>query len=105
MATLYVDEFSNVATVGQNLGPAFTPGQAPLTPSVASQTVAIQGSSTQSNPFNAKTNLVRLHCDAICSVAFGSNPTAVTTQCRLAANQTEYFGVIPGQIVAVITNS
>ena len=48
--------------------------------------------------------MIRVHCDAICSISIGNSPVATTTNKRLAANQTEYFGVIPGQQIAVITN-
>jgi hypothetical protein len=107
MATLYIDEYSTVATVGQNLGPAFTPVQAGVMPSLVSQNVAIGGSSAQSSAFNGKTLLIRVHTDVICSIAIGSNPTAVTTATRMAANQTEYFGVPPntGYKIAVIANT
>jgi hypothetical protein len=33
------------------------------------------------------------------------NPTAVATAQRLAANETRYYGVNPGEKIAVITNS
>ena len=47
---------------------------------------------------------VRVHADAICSIKFGSAPVATTANMRLAANQTEYFQVSPGDKVSVITN-
>lgn len=101
MATLYVTEYSSLGL--QSSGPA----QAALEPENASQTVAIGGASAQSNAFGAATGVVRLHSDAICSVKFGTNPTAAATNRRMAANQTEYFAVPIGQSfkVAVITNS
>lgn len=74
-------------------------------PPLATQTVAIGGSSVQSAAFNAKTVMVAVHTDAICSVEFGSNPTATANSRRLAANTTEYFEVTPAQKVAVITNT
>jgi hypothetical protein len=51
--------------------------------------------------------MVRIHTDAICSISFGTAPTATATNRRLAANQTEYFGVPLGGSykVAVISNS
>jgi len=104
MATLYVAEYSAIANVLHALGSTRMAGQAPQEPVVAEQTVAIAGSSTQSGAFNASTTFIRVHVDAICSVAIGTNPTATTTNKRLAANQTEYFGVTSGQKIAVITN-
>lgn len=100
MAVLYVTEFST---------PTFTPGPAtfPALPSNAAQTVSITAGSVASSAFNANTTLVRLATDAICSVAFGTAPTASATTQRMAAGQTEYFHVPQGQSykVAVITNT
>lgn len=100
MATLYVTEFNDIGIINGHIS---YPIQAPT----AEQTVAIGGSSTASSAFNARTAVVGLHTDAICSVSFGTAPTATATKARLAANETRYFGVPLGQAykVAVITNS
>lgn len=100
MAVLFVTEFNSVYT--QN-GPLAVPNQTP----VAEQTVAIGGTTTQSSAFNARTRFVRLHTDAICSVAFGTNPTATATKMRMAQNESVLFSVPEGQSykVAVITNT
>jgi len=100
MATLYIKEYQYVASTRQQ-----SYVQIGQEPPVAEQTVAIGGASAQSAAFNANTQYVRLHTDAICSVAFGANPTATISNGRMAANQTEYFGVVPGQKLAVITNT
>ena len=100
MAVLYISEYQDMPMTGS--GPAF---QAGMEPAIATQTVAIGGTSTQSAAFNASTRFVRLHTDAICSVLFGSNPTATATSPRMAANATELFGVKGGHKVAVITNT
>jgi hypothetical protein len=78
----------------------------PLEPPLAEQTVAI-GAEAKSSAFNASTRYVRIHVDAICSILFGTSPTATTSKKRLAANQTEYFAVPPGQSfkVSVISNT
>lgn len=101
MATLYITEF---ADLGRASGSAV---QIATEPEVASQTVAIGGLSTQSSAFNNSTKYVRLHTDNICSVMFGTNPTATAAKRRLSADGTEYFGVPAGLAykVAVITNS
>lgn len=101
MATVYVAEFAEPSTIQGGLTPMAK------VPPLAEDTVTIDVTSTQSAAFNAKTRLVRIHTDAICSIAFGTNPTADATNMRLAANQTEYFEVPKGQSykVAVITNS
>lgn len=99
MATLYITEFNAQGNTG-----GFSAACA-YQPPVAEQTVSIGGASTQSNAFNTATLFVRLHTDSICSIEFGASPTASATTARMAANQTEYFAVVPGQKVAVISNS
>ena len=102
MATLYIREYAT-----QGLDTAGIRVAAGLEPPLADQTVAIGASSTASAAFQTGTKFVRLHCDAICSILFGTAPTALATSARMAANQTEFFAVPPGQSykVAVITNS
>lgn len=105
MPTLYVTEY---ATLGES-----SKGMPNIVeePPVAEQTVAIGAGSVQSSVFNARTRIVRLHCDAICSVLIGANPTVTTSSQRMAANQTEYKSlfinvqnVVPLR-VAVIANT
>lgn len=99
MATLYIAEFSNN---GLAIGKGLQIAQGvPL----AEQTVSIGGSTTQSSAFNARTTFIRVHADAICSIALGSNPTATAAKMRLPADAIEYFGVVPGHKIAVITNT
>lgn len=102
MAKLYVTEF---AWQGQDGNNAFMP--IPLEPPLAGQTVVVGAGSLQSSAFNANTTYIRIHTDSICSIAFGTNPTATDSTRRLAANATEYFSVPKGQSfkVAVIVNT
>lgn len=94
MATLYLAEFAE-SDVNSSKEPP-----------IAEQTIAIGGSSVAcSNAFNARTRLIRVHTDAICSIAIGAAPTATAAKRRMAANQTEYFSVEAGFKVAVITNT
>lgn len=108
MSTLYITEYQYLAySQGNAIGNGL-PVPAGLEPQIRTQTVAIGGGSTQSLPLNQNTHFVRLHTDSICSVVFGANPTATTSSMRLAANQTEFFGVSPEQgaiSIAVIANS
>lgn len=99
MATLYVTEFATMPVIG---GVAV---QIAPRPALATQTIAISGASTQSSAFGATTRYIRIHTDAICSTAVGSNPTATTSGERLAADNTEYFAVQPGDKIAVISNT
>lgn len=100
MATLYVSEHTHFGHDNNTV--AFPMA---LEPPIAEQTVAIGGASTQSSAFNANTRYVRVHTDAICSILIGTNPTATAAKKRLAANQTEYFAVVGGHKLAVITNT
>jgi hypothetical protein len=96
MALLYISEFSALAQGGGQ--------QAASVPAMVTQApIAIGASSVQSVAFSSSTRFVRLHSDVAAQVEFGVNPTAVlNVSMRLAANQTEYFGVNRGDKVAVI---
>lgn len=93
MAVLFIAEYADVR------------GNAAFDPPLTEQTVAIGGGSVQSSAFNANTQFIRVHTDAICSVALGPNPTATAQTGRMAANTTEYRKVYPGQKIAVIQNT
>jgi len=106
MAVLYVVEY---AQLGREVygGPG-TLIQAPLEPALATQNIAIGSSSVQcTNPFNDQTTLVLVSTDAICSIAFGTNPNAKSTNHRMAANAAQFFAIPAGKQfkIAVITNS
>lgn len=105
MAKLYLEEFAR-AGVGRN-GIALPAGEEPA---LATQTVSIGAGSVQSSALNSKTRVVRLAVDATCSIACGSNPTATTSNRRMAANSVEFVGVTPEAVAAgfkyaVITNT
>jgi len=99
--TLYITEYAAMSVfVGAN-GQA---GQMPAEPPIAEQTI---GTGAQSAAFNANTKFVRLHAQTNgMSVAFGTNPTATTSEHRLAQNQTEYVAIPQGQSykVAAVDN-
>lgn len=102
MATLYIREYLRQGrdTNGQFVSAGEEPG-------LADQTVAIGGASAQSAALNPLTSFMRLHTDAICSVLFGTNPTAAITNARMSAGTTEYFSVGKGSgmKIAVIANT
>lgn len=99
MASLYISEYAAIQpTTGDY-------AQAAHEPALATQKVTVTGVSAQSAAFNAQTKFVRLHTDAICSVSFGSSPTATTSHLRMPTDSTEYFGVNPTDKVAAITNT
>lgn len=100
MASIYITEYRRMALDG--ISRIIPTG---MEPSLATQKVTIGASSTQSAVFNKDTSFVMINADAACSVAFGDNPTADATKTRIPADGTLFFGVIPGQRVAVITNT
>lgn len=103
-ATLYVTEYANgLSQVGS------TQPQVPPTPALATQTVALSGTTAPSAAFGTKTKVVALICDEGCSIAWGdatgSTPTATALNTLLQQGVTYLFGVVPGQKVAAIANS
>lgn len=109
MAFLFVTEYQGLGQVdpGGLEGTSYlVTAQAPKGPALVEQRFAITGASTQSAAFNRYTKMVRVHTDVVCSISIGgTNPAATTSSARLAANQTEYFTVDPGDKVAVISNA
>lgn len=99
MAKVYITEYCDNPKVNGLLV------QAPQEPALATQTVAIGGASVQSSAFNDKTQMIRVHSDAVCSILIGEDPTATANSPRIAAGVSEYFGVKPGYKIAVITNT
>lgn len=99
MAKLYVTEFGPTNT-------PFSPDRL-AAPPLVDQTPVTFTTTTQSAAFSGGTALVRIQPDGICSIAFGTNPTATTNNMRLTAGQTEYFSVPMGQSykVAAVTNT
>lgn len=99
MANLYITEYATSGwTTASGLPCGMEPGldQAPIAFSAA----------TASAVFQATTRFIRVNTDGICSIKFGPTGTVATTaNKRLNANQTEYFGVVGGQILSVITNT
>lgn len=92
MATVYITEYIDIDGTRQ----------APREPPLKEQTVPV-GAVTSSAAFDQRTTLIRVHTDAICSVLVGpaATVTATTASGRMAANQTEYRSVVPGNSVAI----
>jgi hypothetical protein len=87
MATLYVTEFSDSEFSAKGVIPVVQ------TPQVAQQTLTISSQSSATTVFNQNTRIIRVHTDAVCFIAISSAPTATSTCMRMAADQTEYFGL------------
>lgn len=88
MTKLYISEYADVP---QQIGGTIPMG---IEPMIADQVVDYSGGATASNAFDARTKFVRIHTDAICSIRFTTAGSAATTSNkRMAAGATEYFGV------------
>lgn len=61
--------------------------------------------STQSAAFGSTTSFVEVVSDADCHYVVGTNPTATTNAIKLMAGVSKFFGVEPGQKLAVVTAS
>lgn len=57
---------------------------------------------TQSAAFQPNTRFIRVVCPVACHLEFGENPTATTASLYLPADTVEYFGVKPGEKVALV---
>lgn len=78
---------------------------APKMPPIVEQLIVISGSTAQSAAFTGKTRFLQVHCDVVCSVAYGPNPVATTSNQRMAANETRFVSVTAGDKIAVIANT
>jgi hypothetical protein len=107
MSYLYVTELASLAQ-SELSGGAVLLGRLP---EITTQKIAVSGTSAASNAFNQATQVIRVHTDTICSICVSpqtpaaTTPPAAATNMRLAANQTEYFAVTPGQYISVISNT
>lgn len=96
MATLYIKEFAELARDAKgNVIPAG------LEPPVAEQVEAIGATSSQSNTLNAATRFVEIVTDANCHYKVGDDPEASTSTAYMAAGQSKFFGVQPGQSMKI----
>lgn len=102
MATVYITEYARQGRDASGFQMVVADE-----PPIVNQTVAITVGSVQSSAFNNLTKFVRVSTDAVCSIEFGTNPTASSTTRRMPANTTEYFSVPQGSgyKIAVITNT
>ena len=102
MSTLYVAEYSGLAATEQSDSIPVV-----VAPPESEQTVAIGVGSAQSAAFGPTTKWVEVSADAVCSIAFGSDPTATAANLRLAANERKLFRVPQGAgyKVACIANT
>ncbi len=99
MATLFLTEYAGSGRMAGDTVPVA------MGRPILNNNVTIGGTHAESNAFSTNTKLIRLSTDAICSFVVGLAPVATTADARMAANQTEYFQVSPGDKLSVITNT
>lgn len=101
MAKAYISEYSELAKDMKDRVIA-----APLEPSLIDSTVSATGTSTSSGAFEARTRFVLIHVDGIVHLKVATtSPVATTTNKRLAADQTIFFGVFAGDSIAFINGT
>ena len=78
-----------------------------ITPRQVFQKVDHIVTSAQSAAFAASTKVIRVVCTTNAWITFGANPTAAkdATSLFIAANVPEFFGVTPGEKLAVIRDA
>lgn len=101
MATLYIRQYTRLAhdENGHAIAAGLEPG--------LDTSVAI-GAGSANVAIRTGTKFLRLHSDTICNFVAGtdSTTTALTSNARMAANQTEFFGVAPSVgYIAVIAGT
>lgn len=101
MSKLYISEFENP---GGAAGFPF-PVASEFGNTTDQEPVDYSGGAAASAAFAATTTLVRIHTDAVCSIKFGTAPTATTSNRRMAAGQTEYYFVRKNDKVSAVINT
>lgn len=64
--------------------------------------ISTSGSSAQSAAFSGDTQLIQISCDTQSAMAYGSNPTATTSNMTIPAGLIIYYRVKGGKKVAFI---
>lgn len=107
MANVSITEFQGLGYVASGTdGMSFkVPAQAPYYSTVTVVEQPLMTSAGTSPAFGQYSRLVRVHTDAPIKVSIGGAPGATSASPRLAANQTEYFSVNPGDKLAWITSA
>jgi hypothetical protein len=89
---LFLTEYRDLA---RDIGSNFI--SAGMEPSIADTSFTVSGTSSQSAVFNAQTAYVMVHAQEAACLAWGTNPTAVTSKQRIAAGETRFVGIPAGK--------
>lgn len=109
MPTIYITELATLTTPGTF---ASGPVQAPFIGNGAlreqSFAISVTSSMSTTSGWTANTRFVMVNTDTACFLAFGGTTasiTATTSAHRLGANETRFYGVNPGGVLAAVTAS
>ena len=107
MANVSITEFQGLGYVASGTdGMSFKiPAQAPFYTAATVVEQPLMTVAGTSAAFAQYTNMIRVHTDAPIKFSVGASPGATANSPRMAANQTEYFTVKPGDKVAWITST
>lgn len=97
MANLFITEYADAAIAGQGE----TLPAAKL-PEICTQVVPITGANATSAAFRANTRFIEICSDVTCLTAGGLSPVAGTSSRRLPLETPMFYGVNPGDKIAVI---
>jgi hypothetical protein len=99
MATAFVTEYFRLSKDAN--GGRVAAGKEPAN---TTQSITFS-SSTQSAAFQASTSVIRIWVSSQAHVKVGANPTADANDTPLSAKNPEYFGVNPGDKIAIFEGS
>lgn len=99
MANLTITEINKLA-----FDPHGSPILAPEMPALKESNVAVTGAHLESDPFVNGARYIMVNTDTACGLAFGENPVASTVLHRMGANETRFYGVIPGHRLSVVAS-
>lgn len=100
MAKLHIREYREAGAGGEHRNVGIPVGREKGAFSQA--TIEIGAASLPSEAFASTTRLIRVHVKAACYVEVGASPVATDGSMPMAANQTEYWSVEPGDKLAVL---
>ena len=99
MAKVYLSEYQNISLTTNGLA------QCASEPALATQVLDTTATHL-SAAFNTNTRYIRLNADGVVSYKISTAGTAAgTSDARLAANTSEYFGIKAGDKIDVIANT
>lgn len=107
MANVTITEFQGLGFVASGTdGMSFQiPAQGPFYTSKTVIEQPLMSVAGNSAAFGQYTRLIRVNTDAAIKINIGSSPNPTANSPRLAANQTEYFTVSPGDKLGWITTT